>query len=34
VAQAYFNARADLGFPLAKDALRQEALDRIQAEAK
>ncbi len=32
VAQAYFNARADLGFPLAKDALRQE-LDRIQAEA-
>ncbi len=34
VAQAYFNARADLGFPLATDALRQEALDRIQAEAK
>jgi glycyl-tRNA synthetase alpha chain len=34
VAQAYFNARADLGFPLATDALRQEVLDRIQAEAK
>jgi glycyl-tRNA synthetase alpha chain len=32
VAQAYFNARAKLGFPLATDALRQEVLDRIQAE--
>jgi glycyl-tRNA synthetase alpha chain len=34
VAQAYFNARADLGFPLATATLRQEVLDRIQAEAK
>jgi glycyl-tRNA synthetase alpha chain len=34
VAQAYFNTRADLGFPLATDTLRQEVLDRIQAEAK
>jgi glycyl-tRNA synthetase alpha chain len=33
VAQAYFNTRADLGFPLATDTLRQEVLDRIQAEA-
>lgn len=33
VAQAYFNARAALGFPLATDALKQEMLDRIQAEA-
>jgi glycyl-tRNA synthetase alpha chain len=32
VAQAYFNTRAELGFPLATDTLRQEALDRIQAE--
>jgi glycyl-tRNA synthetase alpha chain len=34
VAQAYFNARAALGFPLATAALRAEVLDRIQAEAK
>jgi glycyl-tRNA synthetase alpha chain len=33
VAQAYFNTRAALGFPLATDALKQEMLDRIQAEA-
>jgi glycyl-tRNA synthetase alpha chain len=32
VAQAYFNARAELGFPLATDTLRREVLDRIQAE--
>ena len=34
VAQAYFDARAALGFPLAQDSLRIEALDRLQAEAK
>jgi len=34
VAKAYFNTRAALGFPLATEALRIEALDRIQAEAK
>ncbi len=34
VAQAYFDARAQLGFPLAPEALRTEVLDRIQAEAK
>jgi glycyl-tRNA synthetase alpha chain len=34
VAQAYFNARAALGFPLATDSLRREVLDRVQAEAK
>ena len=34
VAQAYLNVRAELGFPMAADALRTEALDRIQAEAK
>ncbi|RLA47894.1 MAG: glycine--tRNA ligase subunit alpha [Gammaproteobacteria bacterium] len=34
VAQAYFNTRAELGFPLAKDALRREVLDRIQAEVR
>jgi len=33
VAQAYFDARAALGFPLAADALRREVLDRIHAEA-
>ena len=33
VAQAYFDARAELGFPMASDALRQEVLGRIQAEA-
>jgi glycyl-tRNA synthetase alpha chain len=34
VAKAYFNTRAALGFPLATEALRIEALDRIQAEVK
>ena len=34
VAQAYFNARAALGFPLAAENLRTEVLARIQAEAK
>jgi glycyl-tRNA synthetase alpha chain len=34
VAQAYFDTRATLGFPLAPDALRSEILDRLQAEAK
>lgn len=34
VAQAYFDTRAALGFPLAPDTLRMEVLDRIQAEAK
>lgn len=34
VAKAYFNTRAALDFPLATEALRTEALDRIQAEAK
>jgi glycyl-tRNA synthetase alpha chain len=34
VAQAYFDARAALGFPMATDDLRRETLDRIQAEAK
>jgi glycyl-tRNA synthetase alpha chain len=33
VAEAYFTARAELGFPMATDALRQEVLHRIQAEA-
>ena len=33
VAQAYFDARAALGFPLAEDALKQEILDKIQQEA-
>ena len=33
VAQAYFDARAALGFPLAEEALRREVLDRVQAEA-
>jgi glycyl-tRNA synthetase alpha chain len=33
VAQAYFDARAALGFPLAEAALRREVLDRVQAEA-
>jgi glycyl-tRNA synthetase alpha chain len=33
VAQAYFDARAALGFPLAEEALRREVLDRLQAEA-
>jgi glycyl-tRNA synthetase alpha chain len=34
VAKAYFNTRAALGFPLAMETLRKEALDRLQAEAK
>jgi glycyl-tRNA synthetase alpha chain len=34
VAQAYFDARAALGFPLATEALRMEVLDRVQGEAK
>ena len=34
VAKAYFNTRAALDFPLATEALRTEALDRMQAEAK
>ncbi|MEH6515627.1 MAG: glycine--tRNA ligase subunit alpha [Halioglobus sp.] len=33
VAQAYFDARAALGFPMAEPALQQEALDKITAEA-
>ena len=34
VAQAYFDTRAALGFPLAADSLRKEILDRIQGESK
>ncbi|MEP6389725.1 MAG: glycine--tRNA ligase subunit alpha [Halioglobus sp.] len=33
VAQAYFDARAALGFPLAEDSSRDEVLARLQAEA-
>ena len=33
VAQAYFDARAELGFPMADDALRQDVIQRLQAEA-
>jgi len=33
VAQSYFDARAKLGFPLAPEALRQEVLGNLQAEA-
>ena len=33
VAEAYFNARAELGFPLASDELKREILTKIQAEA-
>ncbi len=33
VAQAYFDARAALGFPLAEQSLRDEVLGNIQAEA-
>ena len=33
VAQAYFDARAQLGFPMADEALRDDVLQRIQAEA-
>jgi glycyl-tRNA synthetase alpha chain len=34
VAQAYFAARAALGFPLAEESIRKEVLERIEAEAK
>ncbi len=34
VAQAYFDARRALGFPLASPALRDEVLDRLQAEGQ
>lgn len=34
VAQAYFDARAALGFPLAQNTLKQQVLDKIQQEAK
>jgi glycyl-tRNA synthetase alpha chain len=33
VAQAYFDARATLGFPMADEALRDDVLQRLQAEA-
>ncbi|PLW71021.1 glycine--tRNA ligase subunit alpha [Pseudohalioglobus lutimaris] len=33
VAQAYFDARAALGFPMAPDNIREEVLGRIQSEA-
>ncbi len=33
VAQAYFDTRAALGFPMAEDSLRRETLDKIQSEA-
>ncbi len=33
VAQAYLDTRAKLGFPLATEALRQDALDNLQAKA-
>ena len=33
VAQAYFDARAALGFPMADQALRDDVLQRLQAEA-
>ncbi|AQA17317.1 glycine--tRNA ligase subunit alpha [Halioglobus japonicus] len=33
VAQAYFDARAALGFPMAEEGIRKEVLDRIEAEA-
>jgi glycyl-tRNA synthetase alpha chain len=33
VAQAYFDTRASLGFPLAREDLRTQVLERIQAEA-
>ncbi len=32
VAQAYFDARAALGFPMANDDLRQEVMQKLQAE--
>jgi hypothetical protein len=34
VANAYLNTRATLGFPMATEALRAQALTRLQAEAK
>ena len=34
VAQAYFDTRATLGFPLATESLRTEVLNRIQAGAQ
>ena len=34
VAQAYFDARAALGFPMAAEGIRREVLDRIQAQEK
>jgi glycyl-tRNA synthetase alpha chain len=33
VAQAYFDARAELGFPLAEEGLRTQTLNKIKAEA-
>ena len=33
VAQAYFDTRAELGFPLASESLRREVLGNLQAEA-
>ena len=33
VAQAYFDARAALGFPMASERLRNEVLEKLQAEA-
>jgi glycyl-tRNA synthetase alpha chain len=33
VAQAYFDARATLGFPMAAENIREEVLGRIQSEA-
>lgn len=32
VAQSYLQTRADMGFPMAEASLRQEALDKLQAE--
>ena len=34
VAQAYFNKRAELGFPLAPDAIKQDVLAKIDQQAK
>jgi glycyl-tRNA synthetase alpha chain len=34
VAQAYFDARAALGFPMAEEGIRKEVMDRVEAEAK
>ena len=33
VAQAYFDARAALGFPMAEEGIREEVLKRVEAEA-